>query len=170
MPDDRRAWHRGGACLFNRQPVTAAGARPAHARHPCAAVPGVRGDHRLSDETRPYRSGGGFALFHLPPVGRRRRLSRSPGGKTCGYVRTCGAIRFAIAPYVLFANAAVSFARLRHLQPPTSPATPAHPRAFIRARGEPAAPRANGRARNTRRIGNQGVATVADRKRFRRRP
>ena len=23
MPDYRRAWHRGGACLFNRQPVTA---------------------------------------------------------------------------------------------------------------------------------------------------
>jgi len=97
-----------------------AGARPAHARYRCAAVRGVRGEHPSSDETRPYQSGGEFALFHLPPVGRRRRLSRRPGGKTCG------AIRFAIAPYVLFVNAAVSFARLRHLQPP--PITAVHAR------------------------------------------
>ena len=48
MPDDRRAWHRGGACLL---------------------------------------------IVNL--------LRR---GRTTGHVRTCGAIRFAIAPYVLGAR------------------------------------------------------------------
>jgi len=47
MPDDRRAWHRGGACPFNRQPVTArAHDRPARDIDvPRAAVSGVRGGH-----------------------------------------------------------------------------------------------------------------------------
>jgi len=47
MPDDRRAWHRGGACLFNRQPVTARTSDlPARDIDvPCAAVRGVRRGH-----------------------------------------------------------------------------------------------------------------------------
>jgi len=57
MPDDRRAWHRGGACLFNGQPVTA----------------------RAHDLTA--------RGIDVP--------------RWAGYAETCGAIRFAIAPYVL---------------------------------------------------------------------
>jgi len=86
-----------GRLSLYRQPVTAR-AHDLPARDidvPCVAVRGVRRDHPSSDGTRPYPSGGGFALFHLPPVGCRRRLSRRPDGKTCG------AIHFAIAPYVL---------------------------------------------------------------------
>jgi hypothetical protein len=109
MPDYRRAWHLGapvslivnllrrGRTSCPREDMRRNTLRYCALR---AAMRGVRGDHPSSDETRPYQSGGGFAVFHLPPVGRRRVLSRRPDGKICGYVRTCGAIRFAIAPYV----------------------------------------------------------------------
>ena len=66
MPGDRRAWHRGGACLVIVNPLR-------------------RGRTTCPRETSVCRGPWG------PP-------------RTYGYVRTCGAIRFAIAPYVLRAG------------------------------------------------------------------